>query len=98
MPACSVLHCKIKSGSGFSLFGLPKNATIRAKWIEFLATSGKYVKNEKVYRICETHFTTDDVLISLSGKCLQQGAVPTIVKVPVSYATSNYIKHETFSF
>lgn len=83
MVKCSVSQCSQRQGC--TLFTMPRDPNVRENWLKFLIASGKAIKENVEYRICEDHFLSSDLKPSQKRKSLNLGAVPSILIPEVSF-------------
>lgn len=79
-------YCKIENclnNSGFTdknilLFHLPKDETLRGKWIDAIKSHQHFEASDTELNICERHFHNSELKRSHSRKKISHNAVPTI--------------------
>jgi hypothetical protein len=77
---CSFNNCVSKSRDGILIFDIPKNTESQHEWREFIAKSrGESVDKIKILRLCENHFSNDDLNRQFNPPRLRAGAVPVFV-------------------
>lgn len=77
MRKCDVVGCNSKLSPYLSLFRVPESIK-REEWIDFLIKTGKIIRPEKLYRICELHFEAHEIADLTRRRELIRGAVPTL--------------------
>jgi hypothetical protein len=75
---CSYKNCKSKSTDGILIFKMPTNPDSQLEWRAFIAKSrGESVDSIKSLRLCEIHFSKDDLSYQYRGSPrLKPGATP----------------------
>jgi hypothetical protein len=78
MVKCSVMNCSGGSDRSVSLFKIPKETGLREKWLNFLVQSGREIRYDVEYKVCEQHFLPSDIIMCETKKILRSGFVPTV--------------------
>jgi hypothetical protein len=81
---CSFKNCKSKSDDAVSIFKIPKNSKSQQEWRQFIAKSGK-INVDKIVelRLCEFHFSKDDLNHQYNPPRLRAEAVPVFANKKV---------------
>lgn len=84
---CSLKTCKVTSKDQVTMFECPNDKETRDKWKIFLQKHGNKICDKiSLIRLCEYHFSLDDISITTKMKRLKKGSVPVYDKKKVKHS------------
>ncbi|KAM4537077.1 THAP domain-containing protein 2-like [Odontesthes bonariensis] len=79
MVGCAAFGCTNRSENGFRMYGFPKDAERRKKWLAMVRRSNLSISRANNRKLCEAHFEDEQFTTTKKGGVkLRADAVPTL--------------------